>query len=434
MDAYQRAADLDPQNVHIKARLQLLRNGPVGGMPNQHSIPMPQDVHPQQYQAANVGAPPGPQWGAQAPVQAPPSQGPVAPGPGNDWNNRRLAAIDQPSNIYGERDPIRTQLPPRQSSPRQDQMRQYQQPEQPRHTPIRQPSPARNMHPQSAYPGPSNLPQTAPLQPPPPPIPTRERITNPNYPAPNPIGPSNGTHGGPGSVAPYRVPDGRGGSPLPEIPPLMNDRMPSPNSGYPHPQYSSHHPNTSHPGGIASGAPPPTAALVAAEAAALREREERPVPGPFKRMVEPEDDYKMSNKKPVNGETRARLEDLNYRRDSPTERQPASPPQRHRRSSSELRRDDQIRRADMNYHPSEAAHHPTSLPPLHPHPEHLPPVSQQEPPREARREPAAREVNVDDNYDDDGEDDKRMVTGSGGRNSPQQRGLMNGQPKVEPQG
>ena len=397
---------------------------------------MPQDVHPQQYQAANVGAPPGPQWGAQAPVQAPPNQGPVAPGPGNDWNSRRLAAIDQPSNIYGERDPIRAQLPPRQPSPRQDQMRQYQQQEPQRHTPLRRPSPAPNMNhaPQTAYPGPSSLSQPAPLQPPPPPIPTRERITNPNYPAPNPIGPSNGTHGGPGPAASYRVPDGRGNSPPPQIPPLVDDRMSSPNSGYPHQPFNPHSANTSHPGGIASGAPPPMAALAAAEAAAQREREERPVLNAFKRMVE-EDDYKLPNKKPVNGDTRARLEDHNYRRDSPTERPPQSPP-RHRRSSSEIRREEQIRRADMNYHPSEAAHHPTSLPPLHSHPEHLPPVA--EPPREARREPfrdepAAREVDVDDNYDDEGEDDKRMV-GSGGRNSPQSRGLMNGQTKVEPQG
>ena len=56
-----------------------------------------------------------------------------------------------------------------------------------------------------------------------------------------------------------------------------------------------------------------------------------------------------------------------------------------------------------------------------------------EPPRDGGREPyeaAARKVDVDEDYDDEAEDDKRMA-GSGGRNSPQ-RGLMNGQAKTEP--
>ena len=172
------------------------------------------------------------------------------------------------------------------------------------------------------------------------------------------------------------------------------------------------------------------AALAAAEAAAARDRDDRPL-GAFKRMIEPEDDYKVPNKKPANGDSRNRLDDLHYRRSSPTER-PPSPRERHRRSSSEAHREDQ-RRANDNYHPSEAAHHPPSLPSLHPQQEHLSQVS--EPPRDDRREtyePAARKMDVDEDYDDEAEEEKRLG-GSGGRNSPQ-RGLINGQAKAEPLG
>ena len=392
-------------------------------MPNQHSVPVPQDVHPQQYQAAGVGAPPGVQWGMGAPAAGPPGQGPTPPAPVNDWNSR-LAAIDHPQqrppSLYDQRDPIRQPL-----SPRQQQRRQYE--EQHRHTPVRRPSPPSNVNHISSvsYPTSQGLPQPAPLQPQP--VPTR--ITNPNYPAPNSgIGPSNGYPSGPGPIPPT----GRGNSPIPEIRPIADDRAPSPNPGYPHQQYQPH-PNLSNTGGIAGGAPPPTAALAAAEAAAAavtRDRDERPSGG-YKRMVDPEDDYKLSHKKPANGEIRSRLDDHLYRRNSPTER-PSSPRERHRRSSSEIRREDQ-RRVNENYHPSEAAHHPTTLSSLHQQPEPLPPSVEAS--RDNQREPyepAARKMEVDEDYDDEGEDEKRMV-GSGGRNSPQ-RGLMNGQPKSEPQG
>ena len=57
LDAYARAAELDPNNTHIKARLQLLKSGIASGQPNQHSAPVPQDVHPQAYQNG-VGVPP----------------------------------------------------------------------------------------------------------------------------------------------------------------------------------------------------------------------------------------------------------------------------------------------------------------------------------------------------------------------------------------
>jgi general transcriptional corepressor CYC8 len=93
------------------------------------------------------------------------------------------------------------------------------------------------------------------------------------------------------------------------------------------------------------------------------------------------------------------------------------------------------RRID-NYHPSEAAHHPHSLPPQsHPGPNHAQPKPQTTPPQvqgppppppsfsqqvnEAPRpkespphEPPARKMDLDENYDDDGEDDKRPVVGA----------------------
>ena len=391
---------------------------------------MPQDVHPQQYQAAGVGAPPGVQWGVAGPA---PGQGPTPSAPVSDWN-RRLAAIDHPQappqNIYEQRDGIRPPPPPRQPSPRpehvsrQDQMRQYQ--EQHRHTPVRRPSPPPNSShiPPGSYPTPQGLPQPAPLQAQ---QPAPTRITNPNYPAPIPaIAPtSNGPHSGQGPIAP----DGRGNSPLPYIRPINDDRVSSPSAGYAHQQYQ-HHP-ISHSGGIAGGAPPPTAALAAAEAAAARERDERQPVG-IKRMIESDEEFKYSNKKPANGDNRSRLEDHHYHRSPPMER-PPSPRDRHRRSSSEIRREDQ-RRANENYHPSEAAHHPPTLPSLHTPQDHHPPMPA-EVSRDDRREtyePAARKMDVDENYDDEVDDEKRLV-GSGGRNSPQ-RGLINGQPKSEPQG
>ena len=55
-------------------------------------------------------------------------------------------------------------------------------------------------------------------------------------------------------------------------------------------------------------------------------------------------------------------------------------------------------------------------------------------PREERREPyepAARKMDVDEDYDDEGDEEKR-VSGSGGKNSPQ-RGVINNAAKSEPQ-
>ncbi|KAL8727680.1 MAG: hypothetical protein Q9181_005620 [Wetmoreana brouardii] len=445
LDAYQRAADLDPTNVHIKARLNLLHNGgQPTGMPNQQHPPAPQDVHPQQYQAAGVGAPPGPQWGVPGPAPMPQGPAPAPAGPPHDWN-RRLADIQHPqpqpqvSNPYDHRD--RGGPPARQLSPRVDQIR-YQ--DQHRHTPVRRPSPTQNPGPigSTPYSGPQGLPQ--PQIPPQPSAPTR--INNPNYPGPGAAMMHNqaNVHGPSGPMPPY----GRGNSPPPEIRPITDDRPPSPGPNYGHQQYQ-HHANPSQPGILTAGAPPPREALQAAEAAARNHGEERPAIGPatgFKRSYEPEDDYKVMHKNPANNDSRSRLEDHRHRRPSPPDRKPSpprrgpsplrgrqpSPPMQHQRNSSEARHEDQ-RRADESYHPSEAAHHPPTLPSM----QQQPPVEQHpslaEPGRDDRREnleSAARKMDMDEDYDDDGEDDKRMG-GSGGRNSPRNGGIMNGQPKTE---
>lgn len=309
--------------------------------------------------------------------------------------------------------------------------------DQNRHTPVRRstPPPTLSHITSSSYSAPPGLPQPSPQtgQPSAP-----NRISNPNYGAPNPsVGhaPSGG-HSGPG-LPPY----GRGGSPPPDIRPLADDPAPSPGPNYPHHHY--HHPNPSQPGGIATGAPPPAAALAAAEAAAARERDDRPPTG-FKRMHEPEDDYKISHKIPANGDSRSRLDNLHHRRASPDQKPPrgrpspprtrqASPPSRDRRGSSEARLEDQ-RRADENYHPSDAAHHPPALPSMlqqqpPPH-EHLPAMGENG--RDNRRdfyEAASREIDINEDYDEEAEEEKRS-RGSNGRNSPQ-RSMINGQAKIE---
>lgn len=422
--------------MHIKARLQLLRNGQQPGMPNQHSAPIPQDIHPQLYQAPSVAGPPGVQWGVGVQAPAPASHG-QAPGPHGPSSNWTLAAIENPQpqgpNPYELRDgnridSIRPDPQPRRPSPRQEHIRQYQEPH--RHTPVRRFSPPPNVNHMipTSYASQQGLP--------PPGLPPNQqgaptRITNPNYgaanagiPAPPPPPSQNGPLGGPGPMPPI----GRGNSPPPEIRPITDDRMSSPTTGYPHQPYQLHA-NTSQPAGIAAGAPPPTAALVAAENAAARERDERPT---FKRLMDTEDDYKSPNKKAANGDSRGRLEDQFYRRTSPPAR-PSPPRERPRRSSSEIRREDE-HRINANYHPSDAAHHPQTLPAIQqaePEHAHLPPMA--EAPRDERREPyegAARKVDMDEDYNDEVEEEKR-TGGSGGRNSPQ-RGQMNGQPKVEP--
>lgn len=207
--------------------------------------------------------------------------------------------------------------------------------------------------------------------------------------------------------------------------------------------------------------------MAAAEAAA-REREDRPASA-MKRGREWEAEAGPT-KKIANDESRARLEEQVSRRVTPPNRMP-SPGEMQRRSSSEARREEQ-RRVNEEYHPSEAAHHPPTLPPIqhmppHPSGSSLPPMadgsapasngSQSGPPsaqvkEETSRveqppshEPAARKMDVDENYDDDDDDEKRTSTvakgsphdtGSGNANS-NGNGILSGgappsQTKPEP--
>lgn len=438
MDAYQRAAELDPSNVHIKARLQLLRNGQTNGMPGPTSAPLPQDVHPNAYQATGAVGPPGPQWGNSAAQQAPPA--PAAPS-ANGWQANRLADINppQPPNPYDQQNRRGESLQAlplqRQPSPRQEQqMRSYQDPI--RHTPMqRGPSPPRD-HAPVGY-APLSISQLPPAQAPPT---APQRVMNPNYAAAStnslPAAP-NGTSNGPqAGIPPY----GRGSSPRTEIRPIIDNRMPSPKSSYPVQQSYSHHPDSSNPGGIAGGAPPPASAIAAAEVAALDRAHDRPSSVGPKRLREWEDES-TPVKKAASDENRARMDDMHHRR-------PSTPPRdAFRRSSSEARRAedqrrlDEQRRANDGYHPSEAAHHPQQhsvpahLPPMQtaPGPAHEPPAPPPPalkdypmedrdrerpehpgpppppPPSAPISEPerAARKMDVDEDYDDEGDDEKK---------------------------
>ncbi len=122
------------------------------------------------------------------------------------------------------------------------------------------------------------------------------------------------------------------------------------------------------------------------------------------------------SKKLANEENRARLDDP-VRRNSPPGRMP-TPKDHFRRSESEARRE-QERRVNENYHPSEAAHHPYSRPPL----QHVPSMqSILDGPKDDRKEhveQAARKVDVDEDYDNNSEDDKHRGPPSAVVNSPQ---------------
>ncbi|KAF2470576.1 TPR-like protein [Lindgomyces ingoldianus] len=425
LDAYQRAADLDPSNVHIKARLQLLQNGQTSnGVPNQASAPVPQDVHPQAYQPASIHGPAAPQWGAPQPQQPP--QGPAPPALASEWN-RPLAQIRDPGlppqqlNPYEPREALRPSAqhaPQRPASPRQEPMRPYQEPPRPTPNgpgsgptgpgPLRRglsPSPkTHSVAPSPYHPAPPQLPPQAPQsqaqlpshqQPP-------NRISNPNYGPhaanvpPPPPPPPTGLNGPPsqGPLPPY----GRISSPPPEVRPIVENRTGSPRNGY-QPPYQ-HHPDPSSASGIASGAPAPASALAAAEAAA-REREDRPPTAPPKRLREWEDNDHLNPKPPTNDEKRQKMDEPHSRRPSPPHR--ISSPQVPRHSPQDA---PDARRFNEGYHPSEAAHHAPALPPMNPTPT-LPRVS--EAPKQERpehHEPAARHMDVDENYDDEGEETK----------------------------
>lgn len=179
--------------------------------------------------------------------------------------------------------------------------------------------------------------------------------------------------------------------------------------------------------------------------------DDRPLSVGPKRMREWEDESVA--KKQANEENRARLDDLRHRR-------PSTPPRDvYRRNSSEARRPDDQRRVEESrrpdeprhktesYHPSEAAHHPQNhsvapshLPPMQqgpnplpgpPHDKPQPAVTpkeerpQTEPAPPARPTPAApseperaaRKMDVDEDYDDSAEEEKKgpagLANGSG---------------------
>ena len=452
LDAYQRAADLDPSNVHIKARLQLLQNGQTSaGAPNQGNAPVPQDVHPQAYQPASVHGPAAPQWGAPQPQQPP--QGPAPPALGAAGWDRPLAQIRDPGlppqqlNPYEQREGIRPpaqHAPQRAASPRQEPPRSYAEPPRP---PTNGPGPSGPAGPPPPGPGPMRrgmspspkthhvtpspyhaqppqlTPQPAQAQPQPPlhqpqPQPQQQptRISNPNYgphagsvpppPPPPPTGRAGAAPQPQGPLPSY----GRPSSPPPEVRPIVENRAGSPRNGYQGPYQ--HHPDPSAGGGIASGAPPPASALAAAEQAA-RDRDDRPATAP-KRHREWEENDHVNPKAPTNDEKRQKLEEPHSRRPTPPHRMSSPQVPRHSPKATP-----DPRRFNDGYHPSEAAHHPPSLPSMTAQPP-LPRMSEtpkQEraerperpeprPERPEHHEPAARHVDVDEDYDDEGEEAK----------------------------
>ncbi|KAL4910155.1 hypothetical protein BDW74DRAFT_144535 [Aspergillus multicolor] len=438
LDAYGRAIDLDPNNVHIKARLNLLQSQLSGSGQSNGPAPQPQDVHPQAYQAPGVGAPPAPQWGAPAPTGGPPAQAPAPPQQIDAWNRNindlRSQAQAPGANGYDPRDGPRPGAI-QQPSPRQEPGRGL--PDGPRPLGVRSPKPGL-----AVYPPGHALPQLANAPPP-----AADR-------APSGAGFASATRGAlpPGAAPAGPIPNGAPGSagPMPayhrpftpptEIRPIRDERPSSPGSTYPHQNYH-HGPSvpvqSSNNAGIAGGAPAPASAISAAEAAA-RDREDRPGSA-MKRGREWEAESGPV-KKIASEENRSRLEEQIGRRVPSPTRLP-SPGEMQRRSSSEIRREDQ-RRANEGYHPSEAAHHPQTLPSIQHMPQHasggslpplvetastpangsapVPPTTQvqvQVPVKEEHtraeqaptHEPAARKMDVDEDYDDDGDDDKKAA-------------------------
>ncbi|KAJ6260280.1 hypothetical protein Dda_4505 [Drechslerella dactyloides] len=419
LDAYQRAADLDPTNVHIKARLNLLRSGQASGMSHNNSAPppapLPQDV--QQYQPT---APPSHSWlpqGTQSrqppPPHGPPTQGPPGPvlaqlppgGPGPapspyrgpDPMGPRPTVLRSPD--IGAADPSRPPPPPplhRYSpSPKINHTNMPYGP--PPSGPNGQGPPPMQHHsqmpPQSLNgpPGPNRIlnPQHH-SQPAPPPPPSHSNQLNPLN--------ANGN-----SAMGMTFHGTRGGSPIPELKPV-GDRMPSPSSGFhPHSVHGSAHPQ--HPqSGIASAGPPPTSAHQAENVGRERDRD------PMNKRPREWDDEDPHPKKQASDHARDRLGDrleghMQHRSSPPRRNTTISPDVQGRRSSSERPRE------DFRGPPPPPSHHSTPGPrPVHQFPPMAEsPAMQQQPKQEERREiiePPARQMDVDENYDDepDGED------------------------------
>ncbi|KAI6781838.1 General transcriptional corepressor-like protein [Emericellopsis cladophorae] len=459
MDAYQRAAELDPDNPHIKARLQLLRSGTNGGPPP--AAPQPADVHPNTYQASG---PQGPSWGG--PQQHPPSGGPPPPASqggaaaGENWAGR-LAGVNppsQPANPFNERsEGYRGQAlpgPQRQPTPQQEaHMRQgYPEPGRGAPPPRRGQSPPPSAH-HYGQPPPSSHGQT-PGHPPG----SEGRIPNPNWggAAPSPAGPppshlNGATHSNGGT--PFRAnnsprPDGRPPLGPPHGPPPHDNRMPSPTSAYPQhqpPMYPAHHHEGAHPGAPESNAAQAPSSVPGGEQRPADERPTSTGPGP-KRMREWEEESAV--KKPASEENRARLEDVRHRRPSTPRRESFRRNSEARRAEDQKRNEDQRRaeeppQAKEAYHPSEAAHHQghhasgaqghpgqapspvasaahekpraEAAPKEEPAAAESTPVAQPTQAAQPANEPerAARKMDVDEDYDDSGEDEKKAAHTNG---------------------
>ena len=153
----------------------------------------------------------------------------------------------------------------------------------------------------------------------------------------------------------------------------------------------------------------------------------------MKRTREWDADPGPSAKKIASEESRARLDDRLSRRVTPPSGGP-SPGEIAHFSAPEARHEEP-RGGNDGYHPSEAAHHPHTLPAIQHmqqhHPSSLPPIessipasngaasgpssAHSQPPKEEpirseqqlSHEPAARKMDVDENYDDDGDDEKK---------------------------
>ncbi|KAF8420056.1 hypothetical protein EV426DRAFT_538069 [Tirmania nivea] len=400
LDAYQRAAELDPTNPHIKARLQLLRNGQATGIPHQNSAPPPQDVHPHSYQAAGVNGPPNPQWASQGPQ---PSQ----PPPRNHVPLSQIPPQQQQSQQVSQSPYRQSEQPPISRHPvhSPDHLRQPH--NETRHTPARRglsPSPKFGHPSGSSYPPPLQQ-QTGPPPPQPQQQPPPNRMLNPYHiqPAPNGSGMT---------LPPYSHPSPHP-SPPPEVKPIV-DRLASPTAAH---SYRSHHQQG---GGIASGAPVPASAAAAAEAA-QRDREEKGVDTRVKRVREWEEDDSASVKKPASEDARARLEEISHHRPSPP-RPGARLGSPDRRSSSERPRNDDYHQAPPPQHqqhqtlPSINSNIPANhqLAPISDSSRHEPPRRPDED-RERKEviEPAARKVEVDEDYDEDVDEDVKRAGQNG---------------------
>ena len=139
----------------------------------------------------------------------------------------------------------------------------------------------------------------------------------------------------------------------------------------------------------------------------------------MKRGREWEHDTAGPSKKAANDEIRAKLDEPGRLTSPP---RTSTPHNHYRRNSSEVRRENAMR-ASENYHPSEAAHHPYTMPP-----QQIPSMhtilDEPKPARKEDEEPAARKMDVDEDYDNNSEDEKRAgsatASGTASKNSPAQ--------------